>query len=77
MVNTPLEGKALELLNVLRNAGPGWHSRAELATLMGKNRLNSVEVAVLDLLVGQGHIEKSMSPSARPHIQQWQYRLRE
>lgn len=52
-----LTDRATELLTVLQ-ANPGRHSRAELAALLNKARLNPHELELLDRMADDGLIER-------------------
>jgi hypothetical protein len=66
------------LIDTLRGLGPGWHSRAELAAYLGKNRLNPAETATLDILAATGPLEREMrAVPERPHLNEYVYRIKE
>jgi hypothetical protein len=72
-----LDNKSQELLEAIRARGVGWHTRAEIAAQLGKNKLNPVEAALLDAMAARGVLEREMQPSNKPHIQHWAYRIKE
>jgi hypothetical protein len=76
MRDHPLQGRTQDILAALKDMGPGWHSRADLAAHFSKNRLNPVEVAALDYLVAVGLIESELHPTSTQHINQWVYRIK-
>lgn len=78
MEGTPLDQTAREMLAALVELGPGWYSRRDVAAYLGKNKLNPVEIVTLDMLASIGKLERALRPTpSRPHINQWQYRIRE
>lgn len=64
------------ILNALRQCGPGWHDRADLADALGKNKLNPAEITLLDVMADVGKIEKRFAPGKAEHINRWTYRLK-
>jgi predicted transcriptional regulator len=72
---TLLEEQTRQLLTALSEEK--WTSRAELAKLLGKKRLNPYEVAALDMLTAQGQIEAEKRPAIGPIGYQWFYRRKE
>lgn len=77
MARKTVSSKAAELLDALRQCGPGWHSRAELAAQLGKNRLNASEVTVLETLVDRGQVEAEQHETEEGNIpQRWEYRAK-
>lgn len=75
--NTPLGQQAQKLYTALTELGEGWHSRPEIASHLGKTRLNTAEVAGLDLLVEQRLVVAERRdvppPSAIPT--RWEYKV--
>jgi hypothetical protein len=74
---TALSVQAAKLFAALKDCGPGWHSRAEIAERIAKRRLNGFEAAALDLLVQSGRIEAERRPIAAPIRERWEYRVKE
>jgi hypothetical protein len=58
-MSTQITNRAAELLATLQANTEGWHSRAELAELMGKKRLNPHELDLLDQMGRDGLIRVS------------------
>lgn len=54
-----------------------WITQAELAALMGRQRLNPSERAGLTLLVNQGRVEARQAAAHTVLIQRWEYRRKE
>jgi hypothetical protein len=78
MEGTPLDDKARRMLAALKALGKGWHSRADVAAQIGKNRLNPVEIVALDMLASAGQIDRAMKPKPdMPQVNQWVYRSKE
>lgn len=71
-----IEDTREELYKLLQSLGPGWQDRAALAKLLGKNQLNPVEKAALDLLVSDGRVEKVMQPVGSRNVTRWVYRVK-
>jgi hypothetical protein len=63
------------LYKTLKALGPGWHDRQEIAAHVGKNRLNPVDTAALDLLVSDGRVEKVSQQAGRGNVTRWVYRV--
>jgi hypothetical protein len=73
-----LEERQHILSDALKALGPGWHGRQAIAVYLSKNKLNPVEVAVLDFLAAAGQVERRMQPTEeQPHISRWVYRVKE
>ncbi len=73
----PLTEQAETLYRALVACGPGWHSRAELAKQMGKNRLNPFDTTLLDVLRDAGRIEAEQQDTPGPITYKWVYRVKE
>lgn len=65
-----------QLLDALTALGAGWHDRAALAEQLDKIRLNSVEIAALELLAVDGLIDMEAQPGRRAGAQKFVYRLK-
>ncbi len=69
--------QARKLLTALRELGPDWHARSEIASHLGKRLLNPAETTTLDMLAAGGVIERDMRPlTDRPMVNQYLYRLK-
>ncbi len=75
LMTAQLTVKQAALIEVLRSMGAGWHSRAAIATAMGKNRLNPLDIAALDELSAFVEIERRAVIGDRPSFAQYEYRL--
>jgi hypothetical protein len=71
-----LTGQQEKLLKALQSLGSSWYTRAEIAKALSKNRLNPVDITVLDFLVDHGYAEKQMQVASRPQINAWTYRVK-
>ncbi len=75
MESTSLLEQQRAIVAALRDLGPGWHSRADIAEKLGQNRLNIKQVALLDLLAEQGALQRqSMQPT--PGSSAYVYRVK-
>jgi hypothetical protein len=74
---TALGQHAERLYAALRALGPGWHARPEIASKIGKRRLQPWDVAALDLLIMQGRIECERHEVDAPIPVRNEYRVRE
>jgi hypothetical protein len=74
---TPLKDQSERVFQALKQCGPGWHSRDEIAKVLGKRRLNPAEVVLLNLLVENDRIEATRIEIEGPAALQWVYRVKE
>jgi hypothetical protein len=72
-----IEDTAERLYSLLLKLGPGWHDRAELAKKLGKNKLNPVEAAALDLLASAGRVERVTQQAGTGNITRFVYQVKE
>lgn len=72
-----IEDTAERLFDVLKSLGPGWHDRPAIAKVLGKNRLNPVDAAALDILVSAGRIERVSQPAGHGNVNRFVYRVKE
>ena len=74
----PITRRQSAMIVLLKQLGPGWHSRNEIATAKGVVRLNPVDIEALDELAIRGFIvERELQPGPREAVFQWHYRLKD
>jgi hypothetical protein len=76
VVTMSVDRKRQALLDALTELGPEWHTRAEIAEQMGKDKLSAAEQVVLDMMAVSGEIERDTRPTAREHISKMIYRIK-
>ena len=74
---TVLEVNAARLLDLLQRNPGRWHSRADLAKLLGKKALTNQHQAGLELLILEGKIavRSALAPAAQRHAHRLEYSL--
>jgi hypothetical protein len=75
-MDNDVKDKTSLFVDVFREMGSGWHSRADLAKALNKNRLNPADCLLLDVMVSQGLLERSMAQTTSPTINRWLYRIK-
>jgi hypothetical protein len=66
--NHPLTDKQRDVLQAVKEGGPGWHSRTNLGADLSKNKLNPAVIIVLDMLAATEKIEKELRQGTHQHI---------
>lgn len=70
-----LDAQSQRILDVLRSA-TDWMNRRDIARAMNKKQLNPYDIAVLQVLTGQGLIEASQRDNNSPVGWEWMYRAK-
>jgi hypothetical protein len=76
MLTGMLDQKATKMLEALERCGSGWHSRAEIAEALNKQRLTDADVLALDYLIKEGLIEAERHEIDAPIPVRWEYRIK-
>ena len=76
----PITRRQSELIALLKQLGPGWHTRTEIAAAKGApNRMSPVDIEALDELAARSFIvERSLEPRRTGEaVSRWVYRLKD
>lgn len=72
-----LDQRAHKMLDTLKGLSAGWHSRADIASVLDKKRLTDADVMILDYLEKEGHIEAEQHDTGNATIpRRWEYRVK-
>lgn len=77
MQTLTVKDRESKLMDAIRDLGPGWHDRNELADKLGKARLNPADIVTLDMMVERGLLDKGLAQTEMLNVSRWQYRAKE
>ncbi|MEP7286941.1 MAG: hypothetical protein ABI947_14385 [Chloroflexota bacterium] len=74
---TTIAQRANEIYAIIANLGQGWHTRSDIARLMGKPHLTPFDVAALEALAENGRVIAEQHEIDSPIPVRWEYKIKE